>query len=213
MPVAQSKFLLKLLQLDLQAHPPDAPVTAVRIVAIPTRSRTRQLGLFLPLSPEPEVLGITLARIQSAVGEGRVGSPVLEDSHRPGAFRQEKFVLPEASLRLSSGEQQARSALRIYRPPLAAAVELQDKRPVSLSLRKCAARTVPEKEPAPQKRTGSGGRRRRGRARNGMCWVALAASENIRPMVPRKRRRRSTAFTGICSRRIGLWKEFTTDVR
>jgi protein ImuB len=133
LPVAQSKFLLKLLQLDLQAHPPDAPVTAVRIVAIPTRSRTRQLGLFLPLSPEPEALEITLARIQSAVGEGRVGSPVLEDSHRPGAFRQEKFVLPEALLRVSSGERQARAALRIYRPPWAAAVELQDKRPVSLS--------------------------------------------------------------------------------
>ncbi len=44
MPVAQSKMLLKLLQLDLQAHPPNAPVTAIHISAVPTRSRTRQLG-------------------------------------------------------------------------------------------------------------------------------------------------------------------------
>jgi len=133
MPVAQSKFLLKLLQLDLQAHPPNAPVIAVRIAAVSTRSRTRQLGLFLPLSPEPEALEITLARIQSAVGEGRVGAPVLLDSHRPDAFRQEKFILPEASLKFGGGERQPRAALRIYRPPLAARVELQDKWPVSLS--------------------------------------------------------------------------------
>ncbi len=133
MPVAQSKFLLKLLQLDLQAHPPNAPVTAVRIVAVPTRSRTRQLGLFLPLSPEPEALELTLARIQSAVGEGRVGAPVLLDSHRPGAFRQQKFVLPEASLKFFNDEQQPRAALRIYRPPMAASVEVRDRQPVSLS--------------------------------------------------------------------------------
>jgi protein ImuB len=132
-PATQSKFLLKLLQLDLQAHPPSAPVTAVSIVAVPTRSRTRQLGLFLPLSPEPEALEITLARIQSTVGEGRVGSPVLLDSHRPGAFQQNHFVLPEASMKSLVNERPATAALRIYRPPLAAAVELHEKRPVSIS--------------------------------------------------------------------------------
>ena len=130
MPVKEAKFLLKLLQLDLQAHPPGAPVTKIHIVAVPTRSRTRQLGLFLPLSPEPEALEITLARIENTVGEGRVGAPVLVDSHRPGAFQQNRFVLSEAQSELARNEASVRTALRIFRPPLPARVELHKKRPV-----------------------------------------------------------------------------------
>jgi protein ImuB len=133
-PAKESKFLLKLLQLDLQAHPPSAPVVAVRISAVPTRSRTRQQGLFLPLSPEPERLEVTLARIQSMVGEGRVGAPVLLDTHRPNAFQQARFVLPESSTKaaLSERPRQATAALRIYRPPLPAFVELRDAKPAGI---------------------------------------------------------------------------------
>jgi protein ImuB len=131
-PATESKFLLKLLQLDLQAHPPTAPVTAVHILIVPARSRTKQLGLFLPLSPEPEALEITLARIQSTVGEGRAGAPELLDSHRPGAFQLNRFVLPEPSLKLSLHDHPPRAALRIYRPPLKAKVELHDERPSSI---------------------------------------------------------------------------------
>ena len=131
-PATESKFLLKLLQLDLQAHPPAAPVTAINIVVVPAHSRTRQLGLFLPLSPEPEALEITLARIQSTVGEGRVGAPELLDSHHPAAFQQNRFVLPEHSLKLSSRDHPPQTALRIYRPPLKAKVELHNERPVNL---------------------------------------------------------------------------------
>jgi len=115
--------------LDLQAHPPGAPVTKIHIVAVPTRSRTRQLGLFLPLSPEPEALEITLARIENTVGEGRVGAPALVDSHRPGAFQQSRFVLREARSELARNEIPSRTALRIFRPALPAKVELQEKRP------------------------------------------------------------------------------------
>ncbi len=131
-PAKETKFLLKLLQLDLQAHPPSLPVTAVRISAVPTRSRTRQQGLFLPLSPEPERLEVTLARICSTVGEGRVGTPVLLDTHRPNAFQQTHFVLPESSTKTAVSPRQATAALRIYRPPLPAFVELRDAKPVSI---------------------------------------------------------------------------------
>jgi protein ImuB len=94
-PARESKFLLKLLKLDLEAHPPGAPVTGVKMLAVPAHSRARQMGLYLPLSPEPEKLEVTLARIRATVGEGRVGAPVLLDSHRPNAFRQDGFVLVE----------------------------------------------------------------------------------------------------------------------
>jgi protein ImuB len=94
-PARESKFVLKLLKLDLEAHPPGASVTGVKMVAVPARSGARQMGLYLPLSPEPEKLEVTLARIRATVGEGRVGAPVLLDTHRPNAFRQDGFVLAE----------------------------------------------------------------------------------------------------------------------
>jgi protein ImuB len=134
-PAKESKFLLKLLQLDLQAHPPTSEVVAVRILAIPTTARSRQLGLFLPLSPEPERLEVTLARIQNTVGEGRVGAPVLLDTHRPNAFEQNRFVVKDAAEQKLAHARTAiaTAALRIYRPPLPATVDLHDGKPARLA--------------------------------------------------------------------------------
>ena len=132
-PAKDSKLLLKLLQLDLEAHPPSLPVTAIRMLTVPVKARSRQLGLFLPLSPDPERLEITLARIQSTVGEGRVGAPVLLDTHRPNAFQQAHFVLPEMKENHSAKEKQTTAAMRIFRPPLLATVEFREGKPVLLS--------------------------------------------------------------------------------
>jgi protein ImuB len=85
-PMLDTKAFLKLLDLDLGAHPPPAPVVKVWLEAEPAKPRAAQTGLFIPISPEPEKLEITLARLRSLVGEGNVGSPVLLDTHRPGAF-------------------------------------------------------------------------------------------------------------------------------
>jgi protein ImuB len=127
-PARDSKLLLKLLQLDLEAHPPPSPVTAVSILATPAKARLQQLGLFLPLAPDPERLEVTLARIQSTVGEGRVGKPILLDTHGPDSFQQSRFVLPEMKEKSAAGGQ-ATTAMRIYRPPLPATVEFQKGKP------------------------------------------------------------------------------------
>ena len=132
-PAKEAQFLLRLLQLDLETHPPASAVTAVSMLATSTTARSRQLGLFLPLSPDPQRLEITLARIQSTVGEGRVGSPALLDTHRPDAFEQNHFVLPEPAMKRSAAEKPATAAMRIYRPPLPANVEFQDGNPILLS--------------------------------------------------------------------------------
>ena len=91
------------------------------------------MGLFLPLSPEPEQLEVTLARIRNTVGDDRVGSPKLLDTHRPNAFRQDRFVVPEASARATSAGERTTAALRIYRPPLPASVELDGGKPSNIS--------------------------------------------------------------------------------
>ena len=131
-PARDSKLLLKLLQLDLEAHPPSSPVTAVSILATPARARLQQLGLFLPLAPDPERLEVTLARIQSTVGEGRVGTPVLLDTHGPDSFQQSRFVLPEMREKSASGGQ-ATTAMRIYRPALPATVDFRNGTPTFLT--------------------------------------------------------------------------------
>jgi protein ImuB len=132
MPARDGKLLLKLLQLDLEKHPPSLPVTAVRMLTTPVKARSQQLGLFLPLAPDPERLEITLARIQNTVGESRVGAPVLLDTHSPNAFQQNRFVLPEMKEKCSVTEKQTTVAMRIYRPPLPATVEFQEGKPTFL---------------------------------------------------------------------------------
>jgi len=132
-PMLDAKVLLKLLQLDLQAHPPGAPILKVQVSATPAQPRTVQGGLFLPPTPEPEKLESTLARIASMVGEDKVGSLQLLDSHRPEAFRMQRFVPtePEGPKERSDSISSPApiTALRMFRPPLRATVRLRGNQP------------------------------------------------------------------------------------
>src|SRR5882672_8159269 len=91
-PLLDPKVFLKLLQLDLNAHPPGAPIVKIHLSAEPVQPRATQGGLFLPPSPEPEKLELTLARIAGIVGENKVGSLRLLDTHRPEGFLMEHFA-------------------------------------------------------------------------------------------------------------------------
>lgn len=113
---------LKLLQYELAAHPPGAPVTGVRLEAEPAPRRKWQSGLFVPVAPEPEKLELTLARLAAVVGEHNVGLPELLDTHRPDAFRMDRFVARQEPPRAEQGSTQPALALRVFRPPLAARV-------------------------------------------------------------------------------------------
>ena len=90
--MSDAKVFLKLLQLELAAHPPGAPVIKIWITAEPAPPRSAQCGLFLPTSLEPEKLEITLARISGVVGERRAGIAQLLDSHQQDSFRIDRFV-------------------------------------------------------------------------------------------------------------------------
>jgi protein ImuB len=97
LPVAMrdTKVFLKLLQLELAAHPPGAPITKVWIAAEPAPPRSAQHGLFLPVTPEAEKLEITLARISGIVGERRAGIARRLDTHRRDGFLIDHFVAGE----------------------------------------------------------------------------------------------------------------------
>src|ERR1700730_14703321 len=94
-PMRDSKLLLKLVRLRLQSDPPPAAVIKIVICAEADRMRTTQRGLFLPASPEPEKLELTMARLANLVGDANVGSPPLMDTHRPDAIRMERFRLAQ----------------------------------------------------------------------------------------------------------------------
>jgi protein ImuB len=119
LPVAMrdAKVFLKLLQLDLATHPPGAPVIKLWISAEPAPPRSAQRGLFLPISPEPEKLEITLARINAVVGERRAGIARLLDTHRRGAFQIARFAASEARTAGSSTTSDNQVlAMRMIRP-------------------------------------------------------------------------------------------------
>jgi protein ImuB len=152
-PMLDVNMFLKLVQLDLQAHPPGAPIVKIHLSAEPAHPRPTQSGLFLPPFPEPERLELTLARIAGIVGEGRAGSVELLDTHRAGAFEMRHFA-PEpetkksrkrskdGSVRVngSCGQPEKNAeekmstviALRLFRPPLRAAITLREGKPVRL---------------------------------------------------------------------------------
>ncbi len=94
LPVAMrdTKVFLKLLQLELSAHPPGAPITKVWITAKPAPPRSAQRGLFQPVTPEAERLEITLARIGGIVGERRAGIARVVDTHRRDSFLMDRFL-------------------------------------------------------------------------------------------------------------------------
>ena len=123
-PTQDSRVLLKLLQLDLDAHRPPRPVIGVTLTAEPVQPRRIQNGLFAPLAPEPEKLELTLARIGTIVGNDCIGSPRLLDTHHPDRFRIQRFTLPTRSRAKKLHTNTSISmALRIFRPPLEATVE------------------------------------------------------------------------------------------
>ena len=147
-PMRDSKMLLKLLRLHLQGDPPGAPIVHIFLAADPAAPRAMQHGLFVPSSPDPEKLELTLARLANLVGHSRVGSPRIPDSHRPGAFEMSRFLpardtpeLREKTMREktmrektdSLGERAALAAFRAFRPAPRAAVALRDGRPAHIS--------------------------------------------------------------------------------
>ncbi len=133
LPVRNARLLTRLLILDLEAHPPRAAISRVEVEAMPAKPRVVQNGLFVPLSPEPEKLELTLARLKAVVGEENVGSAEILDTHRPDAFCVKRFGMSRklTSLDKNSGSRGPISlSLRLFRPPCEATVQLRNQLPI-----------------------------------------------------------------------------------
>lgn len=132
-PTNDKQLWLKLLHLDLEAHPPQAAILAVVLHAEPGNTSKVQLGLFSPQLPEPGRLDVTLARIAALVGEGNVGQAVLDDTHSPEGFHMEPFQVSSATSESIPSEPHV--CLRRLRPPQPMSMLLENGRPKSFFFR------------------------------------------------------------------------------
>jgi len=128
-PSNDRKFLLKLLQLEIAAHPPQAAIVSLTFTAEAGQQSQVQLGLFAPQMPEPSRLDVTIARLKAIVGTDRVGSPVLKNTHRSGYFDMQEFAIIDQNS--SIAESPPRTSLRRMRPPHPIRVQIQSQKPVT----------------------------------------------------------------------------------
>lgn len=133
-PTNDKQFWIKLLHLDLEAHPPPAAIRALTLTAESGSTSKVQLGLFSPQLPEPSRLDVTLARIRLIVGDENVGRAVLDDTHAPKGFHLEPFAVPSTTS-VETEKAELSSALRQLRPAEPVSVTLQRGCPKSLVFR------------------------------------------------------------------------------
>src|SRR5215216_3572023 len=146
-PTNDVDLLFRMLQTHLENFRSEHPIVAVALSAEPIKPAGEQFGLFETTLRNPHQLSETLARLTALLGGDRIGTPVLQETHRPDAFRMQPFAWSsnkppssspspphgEKESPLPEGEGRVRGphailqwvALRRFRPAMSASV-LQD---------------------------------------------------------------------------------------
>jgi protein ImuB len=135
-PMRDAKTLRTLVLLDLETHPPDAPIDTVRVLIEPTPGRVLQWTLLERAQPAPEQVSTLIARLSALMGDTHVGSPQLVDSWKPGAFEMAAFQVEEVPTvpEVPKGEDaEVPSALRRFRFPIPTRVTVQEGRPIRVT--------------------------------------------------------------------------------
>src|SRR6266516_989271 len=139
-PTNDIDLLFRMLQTHLENFRSEHPIIAIALSAQPIKPVREQFGLFETTLRNPHQLSETLARLIALLGADRVGTPVLEETHRPDVFRMEPFlcaVAPKAFGAVPSGQSShalrtahTTAALRRFRPAAPISVLLDEDRPV-----------------------------------------------------------------------------------
>jgi protein ImuB len=106
-PTNDVDLLFRMLQTHLENFRSEHPIVAVALSAEPIKSAGEQFGLFETTLRNPYQLSETLARLTALLGGDRIGTPVLEETHRPDAFRMQPFSstgFQSATGRIRGGE-------------------------------------------------------------------------------------------------------------
>jgi protein ImuB len=135
-PTNDVDLLFRMLQTHLENFKSEHPIIAVSLQAHPIKPNSQQFGLFETTLRNPNQLSETLARLTALLGVDRVGTPVLDETHRPDAFHIEPFCwqaggTTSVSSHYSSDptERVPPIALRRFRPGISASVFLSENIP------------------------------------------------------------------------------------
>jgi protein ImuB len=102
-PTNHVDLLFRMLQTHLENFRSEDPIVAVALSAEPIKPAGEQFGLFETTLRNPLQLSETLARLTALVGADRIGTPVLEETHRPDAFRMQPFSWDSTSTASNGG--------------------------------------------------------------------------------------------------------------
>jgi protein ImuB len=131
-PTNNVEVLFRMLHTHLENFTSAAPILAVALKAGATKPSFEQFHLFETVLRDPARLTETLARLSGLLGAERVGTPVVEETHRPDAFRMEPFSWQWSRPHLGPGGEAPPlpgCTLRRFRAPLPASMLLVKNRP------------------------------------------------------------------------------------
>ena len=162
-PTNDVDLLFRMLQTHLENFRSEHPIVAVALSAEPIKSAGEQFGLFETTLRNPHQLSETLARLTALLGGDRIGTPVLEETHRPDAFRMQPFswavvsassAVARAKEDVPSGETphalktaHATAALRRFRPAVSASVLQDEDTPAHVRSAEMSGKIIDERGP------------------------------------------------------------------
>jgi protein ImuB len=163
-PTNDVDLLFRMLHTHLENFKSEHPIVAVALEAQPIKPASQQFGLFETALRNPQQLYETLARLTALLGADRVGTPVLEETHRPDAFRMEPFSWnsstnangidgphPTLSLRerrtCDSTAKREGAALRRFRPAASMSVLLSENVPAHIQSGNINGKVVDQRGP------------------------------------------------------------------
>jgi protein ImuB len=153
-PTNDVDLLFRMLQTHLENFRSEHPIVAVALSAEPIKPPGEQFGLFETTLRNPHQLSETLARLTALLGSDRIGTPVLEETHRPDAFRMQPFRWDIVESAVPSGQSfdalstaHVTAALRRFRPAVSASVLQDEDTPSHVRSAEMSGKIIDERGP------------------------------------------------------------------
>ncbi|PYL69793.1 MAG: hypothetical protein DMF28_01975 [Verrucomicrobia bacterium] len=148
-PTNDVDLLFRMLQTYLENFKSEYPIVAVALSAQPIKPAREQFGLFETTLRNPHQLSETLARLSALLGADQVGTPMLEETHRPDAFRMESFSWEVGAIDLNRPQRTAflKLALRRFRPAVSASVLVDGDMPAHLRSAEICGKVIEQQGP------------------------------------------------------------------
>ena len=157
-PTTDAEVLFRILHTHLESLHLDHRPNGVRLHAHAVHPEHRQLHLFESPLRDANRFGETLARLAALVGTGNVGTPEVQDTHRPDSFRivEARFQCGAAVPPSPGPDRQATCPtttggppvpllglpLRRFRPPFPAQVQVMHHQPARVASEKVNGRVL-----------------------------------------------------------------------